>query len=322
MRRKSTGSTSHGRRVHAREMNRREWLFGMWGGLVRGQEPIEPTFSTSVKIVDVLASVRSKNGQILTNLAKEDFVLLENGRQQEVRYFSRESDLPLTVGLLIDTSLSQEKVLNAERSAIRRFLDQVLRETKDKLFLMQFDMAVQVRQKLTSSRKALDEVLNYVDTPSRRELGMQTGGGTLLYEAVYQAATEVLKEQRNRKAVIVLSDGEDFGSEKTLEEAVEAAVKADVLVYGIYFTGGGGSRDGRGVLRRLAQGTGAGYFEVTKKLGIEQIFDAIQEELRGQYSLGFISDQPARLSEFRKLQLVTKQKGLVVQARERYLARP
>ena len=151
---------------------------------------------------------------------------------------------------------------------------------------------------------------------------MQTGGGTLLYEAVHQAVTGVLKEQRNRKAVIVLSDGEDFGSEKTLEEAVEAAVKADVLVYGIYFTGGGGSGDGRGVLRRMAQGTGGGYFEVTKKMSIEQIFDAIQDELRGQYSLGFVSDQPTRLSEFRKLQLMTKQKGLVVQARERYMARP
>ena len=299
-------------------------LAGLVGGLLRGQEPIEPTFTASVKIVDVLASVRSKSGQIVKNLAKDDFVLLENGRPQEVRYFSRESDLPLTVGLLIDTSMSQEKVLDAERGAIRRFLDQVLRETKDKLFLMQFDMAVQVRQKLTSSRKALDEILNYVDTPSRRELGMQTGGGTLLYEAVFQAVTGVLKDQKNRKALIVLSDGEDFGSEKSLEDAIAEAVKGDVLVYTIYFTGGGGfsGRDGRGVLRRMAQGTGAGYFEVTRKLSIEQIFDAIQEELRGQYSLGFVSDQPTRLSEFRKLQLMTKQKGLAVQARERYMARP
>ncbi len=301
---------------------RRRWLLGVLAmGVATGQEPIEPTFTASVKIVDVLASVR-KSGQLVKDLTKGDFALLENGRPQEIKYFSRETDLPLTVGLLVDTSMSQEKVLTAERSAIRRFLDQVLREAKDKLFIMQFDMAVQVRQNLTSSRKALDEVLNYVDTPSRKELGMQTGGGTLLYEAVYQAVTGVLKEQRNRKAVIVLSDGEDFGSEKTLEEAVEAAVKADVLVYGIYFTGGGGSRDGRGVLRRMAQGTGGGYFEVTKKMSIEQIFDAIQDELRGQYSLGFVSDQAARLSEFRKLQLMTKQKGLVVQARERYMARP
>ena len=285
------------------------------------QEPIEPTFTASVKIVDVLASVRNKTGQIVTSLTKDDFVLWENGRPQEIRYFSRESDLPLTVGLLIDTSMSQEKVLNAERGAILRFLDQVLREAKDKLFIMQFDMAVQVKQKLTSSRRALEEVLNYVDTPSRRELSIQSGGGTLLYQAIFQAVTDVLKNQLNRKALIVLSDGEDFGSEKTLTEAIEAAVKADTLVYSIYFTGTGGG-DGRGVLRRLAQGTGAGFFEVTKKQSIEQIFDAIQEELRGQYDLGFVSDQPTRLSEFRTLKLATKPKGLMVQARERYMARP
>ena len=305
-------------------MQRRRMLAALGSGLttLRGsQEAIEPTFTASVKIVDVLASVRNKSGQIVNNLTKDDFVLLENGRPQEIRYFSRESDLPLTVGLLIDTSMSQEKVLNAERGAILRFLDQVLRETKDKLFIMQFDMAVQVKQKLTSSRRALEEVLNYVDTPSRRELSIQSGGGTLLYQAIFQAVTDVLKNQLNRKALIVLSDGEDFGSEKTLTEAIEAAVKADTLVYSIYFTGTGGG-DGRGVLRRLAQGTGAGFFEVTKKQSIEQIFDAIQEELRGQYDLGFISDQPTRLSEFRTLKLATKPKGLMVQARERYMARP
>ncbi len=309
----------------AREIHRRQ-ILAIAPGLaaaLRAQEAIEPTFSASVKIVDILASVRNKAGQIIRDLSKEDFLLLENGRPQQIRYFSRDSDLPLTVGLLIDTSMSQEKVLNAERSAILRFLDQVLRETKDKLFILQFDMAVQLKQKLTSSRRALEEVLNYVDTPSRRELSLQSGGGTLLYDAIVQAVTVVLKNQQNRKALIVLSDGEDFGSEKTLTEAIEAAVKTDTLVYCIYFTGAGTGNggDGRGTLRRLTQGTGAGFFEVTRKLSIEQIFDKIQEELRGQYSLGFISDSPVRLSEFRTLKLTAKT-NLIVQARERYMARP
>ncbi len=288
--------------------------------LLHAQEPIEPTFTTSVKIVDILASVRTKAGQLVRDLTKDDFTLLENNRPQEIRYFSRETDLPLTVGLLIDTSMSQEKVLNAERAAIMRFYDQVLRERKDQVFVMQFDMAVQLRQKLTSSRRSLEEVLNYVDTPTRNELRVQTGGGTLLYQAVYQAAAEVMKDQRNRKALIVLSDGEDYGSERSLEEAIEAAVKSDTLIYTIYFTSGGGN--GRGVLRKMSQSTGAGYFEVSKKESIEQMFDKIQDELRGQYHLGFVSDQPTRLSEFRTLRLSTKQKGLTVQARERYMARP
>jgi VWFA-related protein len=294
-------------------------MLGLPAAWLSAQEPFEPTFTASVKIVDVLASVREPGGRIVRDLAKEDFVLLENGRPQQIRYFSRESDLPLTVGLLVDTSMSQEKVLNAERAAILRFLDQVLREDRDQVFLMQFDMGVQLRQKLTSSRRALAEVMNYVDTPTRNELRMQVGGGTLLYQAIYQAVTEVLAERRNRKALIVLSDGEDFGSEKTLAETIDAAVKADTLIYTIFFTDGGG--DGRAVLRRIAKGTGAGFFEVKKKLSIEQIFDQIQEELRGQYSLGFVSDQPVRLSEFRTLRL-TVRKGLNVQARERYLARP
>ena len=304
-------------------MQRRS-LFGLALARLAAQEPIEPTFTASVKIVDLLASVRSKSGQLVRDLTKNDFLLLENGRPQEIRYFSREAELPLTVGLLIDTSMSQEKVLNAERAASLRFLERVLRESQDKLFIMQFDMAVQVRQKLTASRRALEEILNYVDTPTRGELRMQTGGGTLLYQAIYQATTDVLKEQKNRKALIILSDGEDFGSEKTLADAIEAAVRADTLVYTIYFTGDSAFArgDGRSVLRRIAQGTGAGFFEVSKKQSIEQIFDAIQEELRGQYSIGFISDQPARLSEFRTLRLTTRQKGLAVQARERYLARP
>ena len=134
--------------------------------LVSGQN--EATFSTSLNVVDVLATVRTKKNEIVRDLTKDDFVLTENGRPQTIRYFSKESELPLTVGLMIDTSMSQQKVLESERTASFRFLDQVLRESKDKLFVMQFDMAVQLRQPLTSSRRALEVILPYVDTPTRR----------------------------------------------------------------------------------------------------------------------------------------------------------
>ena len=123
-------------------------------------------FSTVVKVVDVFATVRTKSGEIVRNLAKDDFSILENGRPQTIKFFSHESDLPLTIGLMVDTSMSQAKVLDEERGASFRFLDQVLRENKDQVFIMQFDMAVRLRQDLTSSRKALDESLAYVDTPS------------------------------------------------------------------------------------------------------------------------------------------------------------
>jgi VWFA-related protein len=299
--------------------SRRQFLFSAASllgsrALALGQE--QATFSTDVKVVDVVASVRNKQREIVRDLTKDDFVLLENGRPQTIRYFVRESELPLTVGLMVDTSMSQQKVLDSERTASFRFLDQVLRESKDKLFVMQFDMAVQLRQPLTSSRQELEDILPLVDTPTRRELSMQNGGGTLLYDAIVEACNKVLKDQRNRKAMIVLSDGGENGSTATLLDAIEAAQRADTLIYSILFSDSGypapafGGPDGRTILQRLSKETGASFFEVSKKRGIEEIYDSIQSELRSQYNLGFISDQPVEISEF-----------LTVQARERYWAR-
>jgi VWFA-related protein len=305
--------------------SRRRFLFSTasWMGaraLARGQDV--PTFSTGVKVVNVLATVRTKRNEIVRDLSQDDFILTENGRPQTIRYFSRESDLPLTIGLMIDTSLSQTRVLESERTASFRFLDQVLRETKDKVFVMQFDLAVLLRQPLTSSRKQLEDILPYVDTPTRRDLSFQSGGGTLLFDAVVQASNTVLKDQGNRKAMIVLSDGGENGSTASLNDAIEAAQRADTLVYGIFFSDPSyGGVDGKGILQKLSRETGASFYEVSKKRGIEEIYTAIQEELRSQYNLGFISDQPNQISEFRALKLTTKQKGLVLQYRERYWAK-
>jgi VWFA-related protein len=292
--------------------------------VLRGQD--EPTFSTEVKVVNLLAIVRTKKGEIVRNLTKDDFSVLENGRPQTIRYFSRESDLPLTIGLMVDTSMSQSRLLDKERTASFHFLDQVLREAQDQVFLMQFDMAVMLRQELTSSRTKLEDKLAVVDTPTRGELSQQRGGGTLLYDAVIQASRDIMKAQRNRKALIILTDGVDTGSEQTLEDAIEAAQRADTLVYSILFSDPGaygfgfGEPDGRRVLQRLSRETGGSFFEVSKKQGIEAIFGFIEQELRSQYSLGYVSDQPVRVSEFRKLQLTARQAGLVVQTRDRYWA--
>jgi len=294
-----------------------------------GAQQDEATFTTGVKVVNVLATVRTRKNEIVRDLTKDDFRLTENGRPQIIRYFSKETELPLTVGLMVDTSMSQQKVLESERSASFRFLDQVLRESKDKLFVMQFDMAVQLRQPLTSSRKDLEEVLPYVDTPTRRELSMQDGGGTRLYDAIVEASNKVLKDQKNRKAMIVLSDGGENGSRATLPDAIEAAQRADALIYSILFSDssypapplGFGGLDGKEILLRISKETGASFYQVSKKRGIEQIYQAIEEELRSQYNLGFISDQPNEISEFRTLKLTTTRKDLVLQYRERYWAK-
>src|SRR5580700_8909064 len=161
--------------------------------LLRGQQE-EPTFSTEVKVVNVLATVRNKKGELVPDLTKDDFSLLENGRPQTIRYFARESDLPLTLGLMVDTSMSQRNMIEAERGASYRFLDQVLREKKDQVFVMQFDLSVMLRQELTSSLRILNDALATVDTPSMSDLRNQTGGGTVLYDAVVKASKDIMKD--------------------------------------------------------------------------------------------------------------------------------
>jgi VWFA-related protein len=284
----------------------------------------QPVFSTDVKVVNVLATVRNKTGALAGNLSRGDFSLSEDGRPQAIRYFARETDLPLTIGLMVDTSGSQQRVLDAERGASMDFLDQVVRENKDKVFIMQFDSAVQLRQDLTSSIRKLQDVLAYVDTETERQLRIQHGGGTLLYDAVVRASNDVMKKQSGRKALILLTDGVDNGSYGALQDAVDAAQRADTLVYSILYSdpgaygifGGGGDR----VLRRMSEETGGGFFEVSKKQPVDRIFDIIQEELRNQYSLGYVSDKPVGISEFRSIQLTAAQKGLIVRARRQYWA--
>jgi VWFA-related protein len=286
----------------------------------------QPVFSTDVKVVNVLATVRNKTGALIGDLNQQDFSLSEDGRPQSIRYFLRESDLPLTLGLMVDTSGSQRRVLDAERGATLRFLDQVFRENKDHVFIMQFDSSVQMKQPLTSSIRKLDEAMNYVDTETMRQVRMQHGGGTLLYDAVAGACDEVMRKQTGRKALIVLSDGVDFGSETTLNEAVEAAQRADTLIYSILYADAaaygifGGGADGRRALERMSEDSGGSFFEVSKKQPVERTFDILQEELRNQYNLGYVSDKPVTLSGFRAIQLTARQKGLVVQARRRYWA--
>lgn len=284
--------------------------------------PQEATFKSDVKVVSVIASVRDKNGRLVRDLEKVDFTVFEEGKPQTIQYFSRETDLPLTLGLMIDTSMSQVKVMDAERSASGRFIDQILREEKDRVFVMQFDMTVRLKQPLTSSRKALSETLPFVDTPTRNELMHQTGGGTLLYDAVEKAAKEIMISQTGRKALIVMSDGEDTGSETTLSNAIEAAQRADTMIYSVLFSDSGAySRGGRGTLERMSRETGGGFYEITKKQPLEAAFSQLEEELRSQYSLGFVSPVPVEISEFRKLQVKLGRSGLKAQARERYWAK-
>jgi len=320
-----------------------------------------PTFSTGVKVVNVFATVRDKNGQVLKDLSKDEFQLKEDDRPQTIQYFSRESNLPLTLGLSIDTSMSQRRVLGDERRASYRFFDQVMREDKDKAFVIHFDREVELLQDLTSSKKRLEASLNDVGMPTmNRQSGGGGGGygggghhrgggggGTTLYDAVLLGSDELMKPVDGRKAMIVLTDGVDTGSKVNLGDAIESAQRTNTLVYSILFSdeqaygsnappmgmgghhggmgrgggypGGGQSRpDGKKVLKELSAKTGGGFFEVSKKHSIEDIFDQIEEEVRSQYSLGYVSDRQDKSTDFRRIAVTTTRKGAVVQAREGY----
>jgi VWFA-related protein len=297
-------------------VSRRIFLSLAAAPILKAQDPV---FSTDVKVVSLLATVRNKQGAIIHDLTKDDFTVLENGRPQTIKYFSRDTDLPLTIGLMVDTSTSQIKVIEAERGAAFRFIDHILRENKDKIFIQQFDMAVMMKQSLTDSRPKLEDALSLVDIPTDKQL--RAGGwapGTILYDAVVQAAKETMLKQQGRKAMILMTDGVDTGSDHSLSDAIEAAQRADSLIYSIYFSAEGPT--GRPVLKRMSQETGGNFFEMSKKQTFEQIFDQIQDELRGQFNIGYVSDTPVRISEFRKLQLSVNQKGLTVQCRDRYWA--
>ena len=241
---------------------------GRLTGAVKGQDG--PTFSTDVKVVNILATARAKDGRIVRDLEKDDFKVFEDGKPQSIRYFSRESDLALTVGLLVDTSLSQTRVLEDERGASYRFLDQVLRQGKDSAVVVQFDQAVIIRQELTSSHKDLQDILGLLDSPSAQQAA--NGSGTLLYDAVRTAAIRIMRRQQGRKAFVVMTDGMDEGSTTTLIEAIEAAQRADTIVYCILFSdesyyGGRVSigSSGKGVLERLSRETGGRFFAVSPK---------------------------------------------------------
>lgn len=314
----------------------------------------QPKISVEVKVVNVLATVRDKHGKIVSDLTKDDFTLEEDGHPQTITYFARESDLPLTLGLLVDTSLSQRRVLDQERNASYSFLDQMMRE-KDQAFIIHFDREVELLQDLTSSHKKLQSALDHLDEPSFSNGGGNSGGrrgygggGTLLYDAIYLASNELMKKQQGRKALIILSDGVDNGSKESLLTAIESAQRADTVVYSILFSdeqsfsspggfggmgrggwggmGRGGSRfpreerpDGKKILERISKETGGRLFEVSKKQAIDEIYTQIEDELRNQYSLGYTPGADSGPG-YHKIVLTTKHKDDAVQTRQGYYA--
>jgi VWFA-related protein len=214
------------------------------------QSPAAPTttMSVDVKVVTLPVTVRDKHGKIVLNLSKDDFALEEDGKPQTIRYFNQESNLPLTVGLLVDTSMSERDNLDKERAASRTFLDQMITRPTDRAFVIHFDRQVELLQDLTADHGKLERAVGEIDSTSSventptsdQESGgshARRGAGTLLYDAIFLACDEVIKKQTGRKAIVVLTDGEDRGSQETLNSAIESAQRSETVVYAIYYGG-------------------------------------------------------------------------------------
>jgi VWFA-related protein len=295
-----------------------------------------PTFESGVDVVNVLCSVRNKQGGLVGNLGKDDFLLSEDGKPQTIKYFERETNLPLTIGLLIDVSRSQERLIDIERQAAEAFFSQVLGK-KDLAFLISFGQDAELLQDYTNSAALLSRGLRglKVDAPPIQvtESPVPTvynPRGTILYDAVYLAAHEELRGQVGRKVLVLITDGVDQGSRYKLEDALRAAQGADAIIYtieyydprayggGITFGGGGGG----GVLKRLAGDTGGRVFHISNRHPLNEAFREIQEEMRSQYAIGYLSTNPARDGSFRRIELKTRDKDQKVQARKGYYASP
>jgi VWFA-related protein len=228
------------------------------------QSPSAPTttMSVDVNVVNLPVTVRDKHGKIVTNLTKDDFALEEDGKPQTIRYFNQESNLPLTVGLLVDTSMSERDNLDKERAASRTFLDQMITRPTDRAFVIHFDRQVELLQDLTADHGKLEKAVGEIDTTSAVQNtptsdqgagGTRTrrGAGTLLYDAIFLACDELMKKQTGRKAIVVLTDGEDRGSQETLNSAIESAQRSETVVYTIYY---GGHQDRGSILDHVGMG--------------------------------------------------------------------
>jgi VWFA-related protein len=313
-----------------------------------------PTITVQAQLVNLPVVVRDKNGALVTTLNKDDFALAVDGRPQTIRYFDRDNDLPLTLGLLVDVSGSVRSALDDERTASEAFLDQMV-TSHDQAFLIQFAHEANLLQSLTSSIPKLRAALNDVGVQPRDDSqngdGSRNGGyghrggfrgGTTLYDAIYLASNELMQKQQGRKAIVVLTDGEDRGSMETMASAIAAAQRSETVVYAIYFKGeqhghggygghggfpGGGAHggeqhvDGRKVLAQITGETGGRMFEVSGKQTFAAIYTQIGDELRSQYRLGYIPDAGAAAEGFHRVDLtLPRDRKLYIQTRDGYFA--
>jgi len=296
------------------------------------------TLKLNVNLVNVFFMVKDKQGNLVPHLTKDDCSISEDKQLQTLKNFTAENDLPLTLGILLDTSGSQYRVLPLEQDVGSQFLAQVLRK-KDEAFLLSFDVDVDLLQDYTSSAHQLARAMAKAEINTAGGNGaagipgagggtvptVGTPKGTLLYDAVYLASNEKMAQETGRKAMILLTDGEDEGSDHRIQDAIAAAQKANAIVYVILIADrgfyGGFGYSGYSAMKKLTEETGGRLIDVGnngKKL--EAAFQQIQDELRTQYVASYKPTNPKADGTFRRIAVECKGDGLKVQSRKGYYA--
>jgi len=316
--------------------------------LVRAQDAQNPaappsddqsveTLKVNVEIVQLFFNVKDKHGALIPSLTKDTFDVFEDGKPQVIKYFKAESDLPLTLGILIDASGSQRRVLDMEKEVGGSFLETIL-QPKDMAAVFSFDVDVNLLQDFTGSvsrlRHALNDVKINAGMGACANLPGLGGGpipcpstgprGTVLYDAVYVASHDAFAQEVGRKAMILLTDGEDQGSRLKIRDAIEAAQKADTICYVLLIADRGIAGGwGGGDMKKLTEQTGGRVIEVGNKYEkLKEAFNQISQELRSQYNLGYTPTNATRDGSFRKVEIKPKQGDYKIQARAGYYALP
>src|ERR1700719_383338 len=292
------------------------------GGLALAAPPGQ--IRVQVNLVNLFATVRDKHKAIVTGLKQDDFQVFEDGQAQEITNFSAQSSLPITLGILVDTSGSETYMLSAEKEAASRFFGRVMRKG-DLSMVMSFDTDVDLLADFTEDRSRLDRAINraQINAPgsgaiiAQGPLPTSGSGGTNFYDAVYLAAHDKLADEAGRKAIIVLTDAEDTGSKLRLTDAVESAQRTDTVVHILLVAADGGDQQ---VAKRLTDDTGGRMIIVRNEKNLEQAFDQISEELRSQYTVGYTPTNKKHDGSYRKIRVEMKNKDYSVLTRRGYYA--
>jgi VWFA-related protein len=284
----------------------------------KAQQPIR----IEVNLVNLFATVRDKKSkQIVSSLEQNDFNVSEDGVPQKISFFSKDSKLPVTLGLLLDTSGSEQYTLGAEQDAATRFLQRIMRKG-DLTSVFSFDTDTDLLADFTDDLGILDRAIRRarINTPGAQGPLARDVPGTVFYDAVYLACHDKLAGEAGRKALIILTDAQDEGSQLRVQDAIETAQRTDTVVHILLIGDPYHFNVNEGVAKKLTDETGGRTILVRGEKNLEQAFDQISDELRSQYTIGYTSTNQARDGSYRKVKLEATRKDLDVLTRRGYYA--